>query len=269
MSVHGIAVTRRTFHKKAIGIEEMERSATALVAVALIQCLKLPELGQFSCIKEAPGFYCTNDLTGYIDCSQSISIKKNCSKGTKCSCFINTKCTIAESEICKAYPSPPKLSEDFDYTFFYKDFLTTPNSVVKNDQRIRIIRNTDLKKLWARTWDMKTLEQTFVVMVPSGNKSLLVSVTCLIILFCLICGVCSVDNFLSPIFSPYLFEHVTSRVNGASSQYKRMLFCNFIYFLDIFLLFFIKKNVFLSLSFLFFDEVSNFRNRILTSQKPE
>ena len=247
----------------------MERSATALVAVALIQCLKLPELGQFSCIKEAPGFYCTNDLTGYIDCSQSISIKKNCSKGTKCSCFINTKCTIAESEICKAYPSPPKLSEDFDYTFFYKDFLTTPNSVVKNDQRIRIIRNTDLKKLWARTWDMKTLEQTFVVMVPSGNKSLLVSVTCLIILFCLICGVCSVDNFLSPIFSPYLFEHVTSRVNGASSQYKRMLFYNFIYFLDIFLLFFIKKNVFLSLSFLFFDEVSNFRNRILTRQKPE
>ena len=169
----------------------MERPIIGLVAVTLVQCLKLPKLGKFSCIKEAPGFYCTNDLTGYLDCSQTINIKKNCFKGTKCSCFINTKCTVPESEICKAYPSPPELSEDFDYTFFYKDVLTTPTSVVKNDQRIRIIKNTDLRKLWARTWDMKTLQQTFVVMIPSGNKSLLVSATCLvlllIVLFCLLC----------------------------------------------------------------------------------
>lgn len=165
----------------------MERSIMVLLALALAQCHKQPELGEFSCIKEAPGFYCTNDLTGYLDCSQTINIKKNCSKGTKCSCFINTKCTVAESEICKTYPSPPKLSEDFDYTFFYKDVLTTPTSVVKNDQTIRIIRNTDLRKVWALTWDMKKLEQTFVVIVPLGNKSLLVSVTCLIILFCSLC----------------------------------------------------------------------------------
>ena len=178
-----------------------------------------------------------------------MSLKKNCSKVTKCSCFINTKCTVAESEICKAYPSPPKLSEDFDYTFFYKDVLTTPNSVVKNDQRIRIIRNTDLRKLWARTWDMKTLEQTFAVMVPSGNKSLLVRVTCLIILFCSLCGVCFVDNFLSPIFSRYLFEHVTSWISGASSQYKRMLHYSFTYFLDIFFCCFWKELYFYHFQF--------------------
>ena len=37
---------------------------------------------------------------------------------------------------------------------------------------------------------------------------------------------------------------------------------------DIFMLFFFKKNVFI-IFISFFDEVSNFCNRILTNQKPE
>ena len=54
---------------------------------------------------------------------------------------------------------------------------------------------------------------------------------------------------------------------------KKMLLNAFIYFFGFFffffLLFFIIKFVFLSFSFLFFDEVSNFRNRILANQKHE
>ena len=42
-----------------------------------------------------------------------------------------------------------------------------------------------------------------------------------------------------------------------------------VYFLNRFFLLFINKNVFFSFSFLFCDEISNNRNRILTNQKPE
>ena len=43
----------------------------------------------------------------------------------------------------------------------------------------------------------------------------------------------------------------------------------YVYFLNIFFLVFINKNVFFSFSFLFCDEIINIRNRILTNQKPE
>ena len=43
----------------------------------------------------------------------------------------------------------------------------------------------------------------------------------------------------------------------------------YIYFLNNFFLFFVYKNVFFSFSFLFCDEISNNRYRILTNQKPE
>ena len=60
----------------------------------------------------------------------------------------------------------------------------------------------------------------------------------------------------------------TWRVSGANSQ-QRMLRFIYIYFLGIFLLFFMKKIVFLSFSLPFFDEVLNLCNRILTNQKLE
>ena len=68
-------------------------------------------------------------------------------------------------------------------------------------------------------------------------------------------------------FGPY---YITSQ---RGEFIKKMLLNAFIYFFGIFFcfffLFFIIKFVFLSFSFLFFDEVSNFRNRILTNQKHE
>ena len=81
--------------------------------------------------------------------------------------------------------------------------------------------------------------------------------------------VCSTDNFLSQIFSPSLsFGHVTLRVSGASSQQRKLLFV-YLYFLGIFFLFFAKKKCVFIIFIPFFDKVSNFRNRMLTSQKPE
>ena len=48
---------------------------------------------------------------------------------------------------------------------------------------------------------------------------------------------------------------------------KKRYLMHLCFFFDIFLLFFIRKLVFLSFSFLFFGKVSNFRNRILNNQK--
>ena len=43
----------------------------------------------------------------------------------------------------------------------------------------------------------------------------------------------------------------------------------YVYFLNIFLLFFINKYVFFSFSFLFCDEIPDIHSRILTNEKPE
>ena len=61
-------------------------------------------------------------------------------------------------------------------------------------------------------------------------------------------------------------EYVISRVSGASSQ-QRLLNHIFIYLLGIFCCF-SSKNSILTFHF-FFDELLNFRNRILTNQKLE
>ena len=163
----------------------MEKLIIAATVLALVQC----QSGTFSCF--APGFYCANDLSGYYQCSIIPSnrtlvqgIKKNCTVGTKCSCFINTKCTVPQSEICKVNPPPPTLSEDFDYTYFYDGVLSSSVSNVKTKMRKRFIRNTDLRMLWFRGWNMKTLNQTFKVIIPCRNIFLTVSFINLIVLLC-------------------------------------------------------------------------------------
>ena len=83
--------------------------------------------------------------------------------------------------------------------------------------------------------------------------------------------VCSTDNFLLPIF--FRISKVLSVLHHSSVGRVQSKRCYFIFtytFLTFFLLlFFIKISVFLSFSFLFFDKVSNFHNRISISQKPE
>ena len=54
---------------------------------------------------------------------------------------------------------------------------------------------------------------------------------------------------------------------GGRYAMHTILYVN-VYFLNIFFLFFINRNLLFSFPFLFCDEISNIRNRILTIQKP-
>ena len=56
--------------------------------------------------------------------------------------------------------------------------------------------------------------------------------------------------------------------DGGDTPTQTMLFV-YVYFLNIFFLFFIDRNVFFSFSFIFCYDISNICNRVLTSQKPE
>ena len=90
----------------------------------------------------------------------------------------------------------------------------------------------------------------------------------------------SIYNFLSPAFSPYfkVSEHVTSRVSVASSElYQGSVWrvqsseCYFMFtftFFTFLLLLLLLLSLLLLFFVFFFDEVSNFRNIILTYQKP-
>lgn len=142
------------------------------IALSLAQC----QSGEFSCFNGPPdGFYCTNDLVGYHDCRQvSFPVEnppKYCPSGTKCSCFINIKCEVPETEICQPIQTPPTLSEDFDYTFTLEGNSSQGAWFQTFDQIKRVIRNTESKKFRERTWDMKTPDQHFQVILPiSGGK---------------------------------------------------------------------------------------------------
>ena len=82
--------------------------------------------------------------------------------------------------------------------------------------------------------------------------------------------VCSTDNFLAPIFLRILKVWSMIYITGQCGEFrvKNTNLCLHILFWHCFVVFH-QKIVFLSFSFIFFDEVSNFRNRILTTQKPE
>ena len=77
--------------------------------------------------------------------------------------------------------------------------------------------------------------------------------------------VSSTANSLLPIFLPYLcsLADITSQVSGASSE-QRTHFCG-----NFFFVFNQEKCGVFLFSVLFSDEVSSFRNKILTNQKPE
>ena len=158
-----------------------------LIAIAVL--FTYAQSSEFSCFNGPPGgFYCTNDRVGYHDCSldskyQPQNLKKYCPQGTRCSCFINTKCEVKESDICQPIPVPPVLSEDFDLTFSFQRNESFPVGFRRIDQIKRVIRNNDLKKLSERIWFVYPFyRQDFRLITPYGNKFLTVS---LIILFCL------------------------------------------------------------------------------------
>ena len=141
----------------------------SLILVTFVLAFAQCQNKEFSCFRD-DGFYCTNDLAGYHDCTlmwvNPVNPPKYCPSGTRCSCFINTKCKVPESEICQPIQTPPKLPEDFDYTFTLRGNTTQGAWIQIFDQLKRVIRNTDLKMLRERTWNLKTLEQSFEVVLP-------------------------------------------------------------------------------------------------------
>ena len=164
----------------------MLQLVTAATVLALVKC----QSGEFSCLDGPPGgFYCSNDLKGYFDCNldpnnQTKNIRKNCSLGTKCSCFINIKCKVPEPQICKTLPTPPTLSENFDYVYGQKIISQSPTAVTISKKKQRTIRNAGLKMTWGRTWDLDTGGQSFQVVTPNGNNSFSVSFNNLLFLSC-------------------------------------------------------------------------------------
>lgn len=152
-----------------------------LVIVAIILALVQCQSQEFSCLDGPPGgFFCSNDLTGYFDCNldsnnQTQNIRKNCTLGTKCSCFINIRCKVPEAQICKTLPTPPTLSENFDYVYAQKIINQSPTAVTISNKKQRTIRNAGLKLVWGRTWNLDTGEQSFQVITPNGNNSFDVS----------------------------------------------------------------------------------------------
>ena len=159
----------------------MEKLIIAGIVLALVQC----QSGKFSCF--APGFYCANDLSGYYQCSLIKGTlvqgnKTNCPVGTKCSCFINIKCTVPESQICKKNPPSPILSEESETTYIIEINIFGFKFTIKIKKRKRVIRSTN--RTMVRSWNMKTLNQTFEVTIPSGKSFLTVSFINLIALLC-------------------------------------------------------------------------------------
>ena len=152
----------------------------SVILVAIVLAFAQSQKREFSCFIN-DGFYCTNDLAGYHDCTlmrlNPVNPPKYCPSGTRCSCFINTKCEVPESEICQPIQIPPKLPEDFDYTFSLQGSTTQGAWIQELDQLKRVIRNTDLEMLRERTWNLKrrwnlkALEQSFEVVLPTvGGK---------------------------------------------------------------------------------------------------
>ena len=149
----------------------------SLIIVAIALGLAPCQNRAFSCFDGPPdGFYCTNDIAGYHDCRLKAfnlidDTPKYCPSGTQCSCFINTKCEVPESEICKPIQTPPTLSDDFDYTFTFQGNSSQGAWFQTFDELKRVIRNTELKMLRERTWDLKTVDQHFqVILTISGGK---------------------------------------------------------------------------------------------------
>ena len=134
----------------------------------------------FSCLGIVGGFFCDDDRTGYYDCSEDltpgttpgtpIEVKTACAPGERCSCFINTECTVPEADICQPIPPAPVLSPDYDWVYnLHKEFPDGVGGTTTEDTLVRNIRNGDLLSEKTRVWEADS-NQTFqfIVRTPAG-----------------------------------------------------------------------------------------------------
>ena len=85
-------------------------------------------------------------------------------------------------------------------------------------------------------------------------------------LYLYIMRMCSIDNFLLPNFLPLSLKLGACHVTGQWDKFKvkKATLCE-----PVFFVFFSSKNYVFIIFIYFLDEVSNFRKRTLTNQKPE
>ena len=152
-----------------------------LLFFVLVYGYELPAY-PFSCM-DGPmkGFYCSNDLSGYHDCSGKAASevdKKPCPADTRCRCYINTICTATDRiPICDSIPEPPPvLPESFNYTYAEAD-LDLRRMKTMTEYEVNVMRNKELGLFATRIFDRIKKKGRFEYIIPENGKFALVSKT--------------------------------------------------------------------------------------------
>lgn len=146
------------------------------------------KLDPFNCNDGSPnGVFCTNDLTGYVECKLENTVstvnRKTCPYGTKCACFINTSCKDARNykrnvlkledvseDVCISKNAMPVFAESFDLIYDEKKVTVNNIGQLRENIRVQVIRNAVTQQMKKRIWDsMKPEEQRFEFIVPEGH----------------------------------------------------------------------------------------------------
>lgn len=151
-----------------------------LLLFVLVYGYELPAY-PFSCM-DGPmkGFYCSNDLSGYHDCSSKAASqmgKKPCPIGTRCRCYINAMCTATDIiPICDSIHPPPIPPESFNYTYAEAD-LDLRRMTTMTEYKINVMRNKELGLFATRIFDKMKNKGRFEYIIPENGKFALVSKT--------------------------------------------------------------------------------------------
>ena len=87
--------------------------------------LLIPSITSFNCAHGPPGIYCTHDLMGYHNCTRDNQHKiESCPNGTRCKCFIESKCP--DEDPCVKYRAPQTPPGSFTMYFQGEEQTTSP-----------------------------------------------------------------------------------------------------------------------------------------------
>lgn len=151
-----------------------------LLVFVLVYGYELPS-NPFSCMDGTmKGFYCSNDLSGYHDCSSNAASqmgKRPCPAGTRCRCYINSMCTATDIiPICDTLHPPPVPPESFNYTYAESD-LDLRRMKAMTEYEVNVMRNKELGLFAVRIFDKTKKKERFEYIIPENGKFALVSQT--------------------------------------------------------------------------------------------
>ena len=108
-------------------------------------CFFIKSRCEFQCSDGPPGQYCTDDLSGYHDCSVTgIDNVIKCPANTRCTCFLRNKCRVDQSQICATFTQAPKMIETF--VLHYHGFNTVLSPAGKTSNHIQGLIRQDKQK---------------------------------------------------------------------------------------------------------------------------